>query len=42
MANNGAGKCAKCKVIAQRFKGSDSKLYCADCYYKIFGVRPTE
>ena len=33
-------RCAECGTWCQGFEGSDGKIYCADCYYKKFGVHP--
>ena len=35
-------RCAECGTPCQGYKGPDGKIYCADCYKKIFGKWPWE
>lgn len=35
-------RCACCRTPCQGYKGPDGKIYCADCYKKIFGKWPWE
>lgn len=40
MSRNGETRCAECGTPCQGFKGPDGRIYCWDCYYKIFGEYP--
>ena len=42
MGKYGETKCANCGTWCQGFAGPDGKIYCADCYYKIWGKYPWE
>ena len=33
-------RCAFCGTPCQGYEGPDGKIYCADCYKKIFGKLP--
>ncbi len=33
---NGSTKCSNCGCPCQGFKGPDGKIYCWDCYVKIW------
>ena len=42
MSRHGETKCANCGAWCQGFAGPDGKIYCADCYYKMWGKYPWE
>lgn len=37
---NGATRCCGCGCPCQGFKGPDGKIYCDDCYFKVWGRHP--
>ncbi len=35
-------KCESCKTPCQGFKAPDGKTLCADCLWKIWGIKPQD